>query len=1381
MSLDQFDDPNQRNLVAEVSTKEVVVYGKGNSPKIIAYDCGMKYNIIRYLAIDQKVELHVVPYDYDLEANPNNIEWEGLFLSNGPGNPTMCAKTVESIKYALNLENPKPIFGICLGNQLLSLAAGAKTYKLKYGNRGMNQPCVDLRTGRCYITPQNHGFAVDNDSLPDLWKPLFLNANDRTNEGIVHTTKPFFSVQFHPEAAGGPTDTAFLFEKFIGETRGEHQPLVLQDGLNYQRKTYKKVLLVGSGGLSIGQAGEFDYSGSQCIKALKEENIEVILINPNIATVQTSQEKDEASRGADKVYFLPIKPHVVMDIIHREKPDGIIVSMGGQTALNVGVELWRSGELQKAGVEILGTQIPVIEATEDREIFSEKLKEIDETIALSYSATSVEEALENANKIGYPVLIRAAYALGGLGSGFAANDEEMEEMAKKAFATSDQILIDQDLRGWKELEYEVVRDSSNNCITVCNMENFDPLGIHTGDSIVVAPSQTLSNREYFMLRKTALKVVRHLGIVGECNIQYALHPESERYCIIEVNARLSRSSALASKATGYPLAYVATKLSLGKNLVSIQNSITKTTTACFEPSLDYCVLKMPRWDLKKFNRVSNKLGSSMLSVGEVMSIGRTFEEVIQKACRMVNPGMIGLEGEDSNLIDESKPLEEHLKTPTDTRLFAVQLAFEKGWTVDQVHDLTKIDRWFLNKLNNIALMRKAVKNGGSIEKLIAENPRDRLMSLKRAGFSDRQLAGYCNLPAGLEGETEVRKVRKTFKVVPVVKQIDTLAAEFPAQTNYLYMTYSGDVNDLPTCEDADVTPQNNLKLLRESASNLDTPSFNARARALSTVQGQESLRSAKERGVIVLGCGAYCIGSSVEFDWCAVSCIRELRRQGFKSIIVNYNPETVSTDYDESDRLFFEELSLERTLDIYERESPVGVVVSVGGQIPNNLADYLAKSGVHILGTDARDIERAEDRQQFSDMLDNMGINQPQWSVLNSKDEAIEFANKVGFPVLVRPSFVLSGAAMRVAATESQLKNFLELAADVSGDKPVVVTKFVQEAKEIEFDAVANNGKILNYAIGEHLENAGVHSGDATVILPAQKLYVKTIKHVKRYASLIAHALRITGPFNIQFMAKGNNVQVIECNLRASRTFPFVSKTLNHNFISLATRAMIGLKPQPYKISLLDIDYVCVKAPIFSFTRLRGADPTLGVEMASTGEVACYGENQHEAFLQSMLAANFKLPTNNHSIMVSIADDTFRGEFKEAMQILAKLNKYTFYATPGTAKYYKDHLGLDMIVVQKPTDGDDDGEGSALNVIKAGKIDLIINVSDGTIRKDEITSGYLIRRAAVDFGSSLITNVKCAIELSQCLELGMDDPSYFPPRSITDYYNIPSAGWGKEL
>jgi carbamoyl-phosphate synthase small subunit len=1169
-----FVDPNQRNLVEEVSTKTIKYYGSNNSgPTIIAYDCGMKLNIIRYLAREYQVKLVVVPYNYDLENNPENIQWDGLFLSNGPGDPTMCEATIQSIQYALQLDPPRPIFGICLGNQLLSIAAGAKTFKLKYGNRGMNQPCIDLRTGRCYITPQNHGYAVDPKSLPDGWQPLFINANDMTNEGVVHTTKPFFSVQFHPEASGGPFDTAFLFGKFIGHVKRVPQPLMLQNSSSYHRTVYKKILVVGSGGLSIGQAGEFDYSGSQCIKALKEEGIRVILVNPNIATVQTSQDD---FMGADRVYFLPITPAVVEDIIARERPDGVIVSMGGQTALNVGIRLHDAGVFEKYNVEVLGTQIPVIEATEDREIFSQKLKEIGETIALNYSATTMDEAVEAASKIGYPVLIRAAFALGGLGSGFANNEAELRSLAAKAFSSSHQILIDQDLRGWKEVEYEVVRDCQDNCITVCNMENFDPLGIHTGDSIVVAPSQTLSNREYFMLRKTAIKVVRHLGIVGECNIQYALHPESEKYCIIEVNARLSRSSALASKATGYPLAYVATKLSLGKDLVSIRNSITKITTACFEPSLDYCVLKMPRWDLKKFQRVRTQLGSFMLSVGEVMAIGRNFEEVIQKACRMVNQSLDGLEGEDSQLIPDDVPLDEQLKIPTDTRLFAVQTAFERGYTVEDVYQLTKIDRWFLSKLKNIAEMRKAcislanenISTGGCADKILTK---ERMKNLKMHGFSDRQIARYTRSGKGLEGESIIRNIRNKLGVLPSIKQVDTMAAEFPAMTNYLYATYSGDQDDVNFYEES----------RRASGFIPVAPSVSA---LQSKVDGAVNTEELKQRGVIVLGCGAYCIGSSVEFDWCAVSAVRQLRRDGFKSIIINYNPETVSTDYDESDRLYFEELSLERVLDIYEREGAGGIIVSVGGQIPNNIASSLSQSGATILGTQAEDIERAEDRSRFSKMIDEMGLCQPEWSVLSSVDDAKKFALRVGYPVLVRPSFVLSGAAMRVAINETQLTNFLGLAAKVSADKPVVVTKFILNAKEIEFDAIAKDGTILNYAIGEHLENAGVHSGDATVILPAQKLYVHTIRQIKRYASTICRALKITGPFNIQFIAKDNEVQVIECNLRASRTFPFVSKTLNHNFISLATKAMVGVPAQPYRISLLDIDYVCVKVIILQST-----------------------------------------------------------------------------------------------------------------------------------------------------------------------------------------------------
>ena len=1117
-----FDDPNKRNLVASVSTREIHRFGPtdGSVPHIIAFDCGMKLNIVRHFIYHQGVSLTVVPFDYDLAANPANIAYDGIFISNGPGDPTMCTSTINSIRWAIGVEPPKPIFGICLGNQLLALACGASTYKMKYGNRGMNQPCIDLRTTKCYITPQNHGFAVDSNSLPVEWKSLFLNANDLSNEGIIHTSKPFFSAQFHPEANGGPQDTAFLFSNFVDMVRGRPPEKVLVEPSLYARPNIRRVLLVGSGGLSIGQAGEFDYSGSQAIKALKEENIEVILINPNIATVQTSKNLGRAS--ADKVYFLPIRAKVIEEIIAKERPDGIIVSMGGQTALNVGIELYRAGIFEKYNCQVLGTSIDTIIATEDREIFSQKLLEINETLALSYSATNIEEAVSVAMKIGFPVLVRAAFALGGLGSGFAEDEAQLREQCAKAFAISNQVLIDQDLRGWKEIEYEVVRDCRDNCITVCNMENFDPLGVHTGDSIVVAPSQTLSNSEYFKLRDTSIKVIRSLGIVGECNIQYALNPFSEEYCIIEVNARLSRSSALASKATGYPLAYVATKLCLGKDLVSIRNSVNKTTTACFEPSLDYCVVKVPRWDLAKFSKVSTKLGSSMTSVGEVMAIGRTFEEAIQKAIRMVSGG--NLEGLDGAIPDDAD-LNELLRVPTDRRIWAVQAALERGISIDEIYRLSKIDRWFLSRLRNIAHLKAETCALKSFEELNLPA----LRMLKCSGFSDRQIARYCG-----SSEQVVRRRRQQMGLIPYCKQIDTLAAEFPAQTNYLYMTYHGTEHDVCGGQ-------------QEEEHDHDHGS---------------------KRSVMVLGCGAYCIGSSVEFDWCAVSAVRQVRTLGHRAIVVNYNPETVSTDYDESDGLYFEELTLERVLDIYELENAAGIIVSVGGQIPNNLALPLHHQGVRILGTHPDSIDKAEDRHKFSALLDTIKVDQPQWSELKTRDEAHAFAATVGYPVLVRPSFVLSGAAMSVASNEKELTTCLQGAEDVSADKPVVISKYIINAKEIEFDAVARNGKILNYAISEHVENAGVHSGDATLVLPAQKLYVQTVRTVKQIASQVAMALGITGPFNIQMLAKDNMVKVIECNLRASRTFPFISKTFGVNFITLATQVMLGHPAKPFNISL---------------------------------------------------------------------------------------------------------------------------------------------------------------------------------------------------------------------
>eukprot|EP00939_MAST-03C_sp_MAST-3C-sp1_P001072 g1072.t1 len=1298
-------DPNSTNLVQEVSTKTVRVFGKGNKPRIVGFDCGIKYNIIRFL-VNKGVELTVVPFDYDLKNS--DLEYDGVFISNGPGDPTMANATVQQIRWALT--QTKPVFGICLGNQILALAAGGKTYKMKYGNRGMNQPCIDLRDGRCYITPQNHGFAVDNDSLPADWKPLFMNANDGSNEGIIHTSKPFMSVQFHPEANGGPLDTAFLFDHFLKQTKHEVIPRQLLPTHRYEdifKRPVAKVLLVGSGGLSIGQAGEFDYSGSQAIKALKEEGIEVVLINPNIATVQTSKD------FADKVYFLPVTAEFCLQVIKKEKPDSIIVSMGGQTALNVGMQLEKSGALKKHNVRVLGTQISVVEMTEDREAFSATLSEINESAALSYSANDEEEAVAAANKIGYPVLVRAAFALGGLGSGFASDEKSLRKLVKKSFANSSQVIIDQDLRGWKEVEYEVVRDVNNNCITVCNMENFDPLGIHTGDSIVVAPSQTLSNREYFMLRSVSLKVVRHLGVVGECNIQFALDPKSERYCIIEVNARLSRSSALASKATGYPLAYIAAKLALGKDLVKLRNNVTRNTTACFEPSLDYCVVKMPRWDLKKFEHVAQDIGSSMKSVGEVMAIGRKFEEVFQKALRMVDAQCQGF-GQISGIIGERcekmslEQIKSALKNPDPYRVHYIGQAFKRGMSVEDVFNETKIDQWFLWKLYNIHRLAIALK-----PRLSNSLTGGELQTLKCAGFSDAYIA--TSLKDDVD-ELDVRQLRMEHGVKPVVKQIDTLAAEFPAHTNYLYVTYNGSEHDI------------------ENSST----------------------------GVMVLGCGAYCIGSSVEFDWCAVSCVRELRKQNVPAIVVNYNPETVSTDYDESDRLYFEELSLERVIDIYELERSSGVVVSVGGQIPNNMATKLHKFGVQVLGTSPEMIDRAEDRNKFSSMLDDLEVDQPEWAALHNMESARQFCEKVGFPVLVRPSYVLSGAAMRVCSTLSEVDRFVK-SAGVSNDYPVVITRFIENAKEIEFDGVAQNGKIINFAISEHVENAGVHSGDATLVLPSQKLYTQTKRQTIRIANKIANALQISGPFNIQLMARDNDLKVIECNLRSSRTFPFISKTFDFNFIQCATRIMLGIPQKRHPIDTNELDFVACKAPMFSFSRLQGADPHLGVEMASTGEVACFGRSTSEAFMLAIMSAGFKIPKGRKNALLATGKD--KKELAESARILKSLG-YTLYATPGTSQILKES-GVKCTLVQKPGSS---GEQNVMDLIMNRKLDLAIVVSSRQNAKSA-SEGYKIRRACVDFGTPLITNSKAAQLLIRGLQLQKEQiENGFDVFAIKDFY-----------
>lgn len=1048
-------------------------------------------------------------------------------------------------------------------------------------------------------------------------------------------------------------------------------------------ESIKKVLLLGSGALKIGEAGEFDYSGSQALKALREEGVSTVLINPNIATVQTSE------GVADQIYFLPIQPYFVERVIQKERPDGILLAFGGQTALNCGVELDRLGILEKYNVKVLGTPVKAIMNTEDRELFVQQLDEIDIKTIKSEACETVEQARKAATTLGYPVIIRAAYALGGLGSGFADNEEELDKICEKAFSFSPQVLVEKSLKGWKEIEYEVVRDQYDNCITVCNMENFDPLGIHTGESIVIAPSQTLTNSEYHKLRKLAIKIVRHIGIVGECNVQYAFDPKSEDYRVIEVNARLSRSSALASKATGYPLAFVAAKLGMGYGLFELKNSVTKTTSAFFEPALDYVVCKIPRWDLSKFRGVDKELGSSMKSVGEVMAIGRNFEEAIQKGLRMIGQGMHGFV-ENKEL--EIKDIEAALREPTDKRIFVISKAMHKGYTVDQIHELTKIDHWFLYKLKHIIDVDEQLKNCNinTLDKTL-------LRTAKIYGFTDFQIARA----VGLEDEVDnmhkavlvVRQLRKSYGILPVVKQIDTLAAEYPAQTNYLYVTYSGVDSDIK------------FEIDRKS--------------------------------VIVLGSGAYRIGSSVEFDWCGVQALNTIRKQGYRSIMINYNPETVSTDYDMCDRLYFDELTFERVMDIIDLETPHGVIVSTGGQIPNNLAVYLDAENVNILGTKAKDIDNAEDRAKFSAMLNDIGVNQPEWRALTSMADIQEFVDRVGFPVLVRPSYVLSGAAMNVCSNNDELERFLKLAANVSEDHPVVVSKFIEHAKEIEMDAVARNGEIMAYAISEHIEFAGVHSGDATIQFPPQKLYVETVRRVKRISRQIAKALHINGPFNIQFMARDNDILVIECNLRASRSFPFVSKVLKLNFIDLATKIMLGIPVEKPSKNLFDLDYVGIKASQFSFNRLQKADPVLGVDMSSTGEVGCIGEDTYTALLKSMLSVGQRIPAKN--ILLSTGGAKQKAEMLDAAKIL-KDHGYNLFATGGTSNYLTEN-GIDNTLVYWPSD--EGKQPQALDLLHEKKIDMVVNIpKDLTPR--ELTNGYKIRRASIDLNIPLLTNSRLA-------------------------------------
>ena len=1045
----------------------------------------------------------------------------------------------------------------------------------------------------------------------------------------------------------------------------------------------KKVLLLGSGALKIGEAGEFDYSGSQALKALREEGVKTVLINPNIATVQTSE------GVADQIYFLPVQPYFVEEVIKKERPDGILLSFGGQTALNCGVELYRQGILEKYNVKVLGTPVQAIMDTEDRELFVQKLDEINVKTIKSEACETMEQTRKAAAELGYPVIIRAAYALGGLGSGFADNEEELDKLAEKAFSFSPQVLVEKSLKGWKEIEYEVVRDRYDNCITVCNMENFDPLGIHTGESIVIAPSQTLTNSEYHKLRALAIKIIRHIGIVGECNVQYAFDPQSEDYRVIEVNARLSRSSALASKATGYPLAFVAAKLGMGYGLFELKNSVTKTTSAFFEPALDYVVCKIPRWDLSKFRGVDKELGSSMKSVGEVMAIGRNFEEAIQKGLRMIGQGMHGFV-ENKEL--EIEDIDAALREPTDKRVFVISKAMHKGYTVDQIHDLTKIDKWFLEKLQHIIDIDEAMKkcNINTLDKEL-------LRTAKVYGFTDFQIARAVGLEDELKSMRKaslvVRSRRKNYGILPVVKQIDTLAAEYPAQTNYLYVTYAG--------VKSDITFEND------------------------------------KRSIIVLGSGAYRIGSSVEFDWCGVQALNTIRKEGYRSIMINYNPETVSTDYDMCDRLYFDELTFERVMDIIDLETPHGVIVSTGGQIPNNLAMLLDEQHVPILGTKAQDIDNAEDRAKFSQMLTNNGINQPEWSALTSMEDIDRFIERVGFPVLVRPSYVLSGAAMNVCSNEDELKRFLQLAANVSEDHPVVVSKFIEHAKEIEMDAVAKNGEVIAYAISEHIEFAGVHSGDATIQFPPQKLYVETVRRCKRVGRQIAKELHINGPFNIQFMARDNDILVIECNLRASRSFPFVSKVLKINLIELATRVMLGLPVEKPSKNLFDLDYVGIKASQFSFNRLQKADPVLGVDMSSTGEVGCLGDDTNTALLKSMLSVGHRIPKKN--ILLSTGGAKQKVAMLDAAKMLLE-NGYKLYATGGTSKFLTEN-GIENTHVLWPSEEGE--EPKALDLLHNHTIDMVVNIPKN-LTSSELTNGYKIRRAAIDLNVPLITNARLA-------------------------------------
>lgn len=1400
-----FNYPQNFNLVDEVSPKTDIIRTLNNVEylRVTLVDCGAKNNIERCL-LQRGVRVHRVPWNYDLLANINSFD--GLMLSNGPGDPEMCKYLINQLTQLFQLEDfNKPIFGICLGHQLMGIAAGFKTYKLPYGNRGHNQPCRLIGSKRCLITSQNHGYALEthrnvNQSTLENWSELFINQNDNSNEGIAHKSKPFFSVQFHPEHNAGPRDAEFLFDIFVESVRNHLEGLNDFNqveaihkylNLNQSRKPdgIKKVLILGSGGLSIGQAGEFDYSGSQAIKALKSENIFTILINPNIATVQTSPTL------VDRVYLLPVTSHYVTEVIKRERPDGLMLMFGGQTALNCGIQLEDMGVLKEFNVQVLGPSVQTIKNSEDRKLFCEMMAQIEVKVAPSCAVTSIQEAINAAkDELGYPILVRAAYALGGLGSGFANDERELRELVSKALVHSSQVLLDKSLKGWKELEYEVVRDIYDNCATICNMENVDPLGIHTGESIVVAPSQTLSDYEYNILREVAIKVVRHLEVVGECNIQYAVNPTSFEFYVIEVNPRLSRSSALASKATGYPLAYIAAKLALGKSLTELENTVTSSeevkTTACFEPSLDYCVVKIPRWDLSKFAGVTHEIGSSMKSIGEVMAIGRCFEEAFQKALRMVGDSVTGFDAYDK--VTDRASIVNGLKVPTEKRIFVLAAAMDRDFSIDELYELTAIDPWFLHKMKNIVDLKKELTSIKLPQlDLNSKQFGDILLRAKKMGFSDKQISG---LVGG--NELMIRKARCDYhNIIPYVKQVDTVSAEWPAKTNYLYLTYNAKENDIilpdgstrrfttrtqsisQSQSPSPVKPPKTSKLADRAAlaASLIAKNHEEKVANLTTAAALETSQQ-----VLVLGSGVYRIGSSVEFDCCAVGCVQELRRMGKQVIMLNYNPETVSTDFDECEKLYFDEISFETVMDIYHLEQPQGIVLSMGGQIPNNIAMQLHNQKASILGTSPENIDNAEDRFKFSRMLDTNNISQPVWKNLTDLKDAFEFCKQVEYPCIVRPSYVLSGAAMNVAHSDEDLEKFLSQAIEVSKKHPVVISKFILDAKEIDIDGVAQNGQLICMAVSEHIENAGVHSGDATLVTPPQDLNSETLAQIRQICSQIALALEVNGPFNIQLIAKDNQLKVIECNLRASRSFPFVSKTLNYDFIATATKVIMGEEVKPIDVAFGQLQpksnytsnaqktkRVGVKVPQFSFSRLSGADIKLGVEMASTGEVACFGDNRFSAYLKALISTGFRLPERK-IVLLSIGSIRQKKEFIPSVITLARMG-YKIYATQGTADYYHTKLSCFMKnsnikfqlywidwpfgeVGSKLTTHDE--IDAIASYLSAKEFDLVINLpmrSAGARRVS--TLGYKTRRFAVDHSVPLISDIKCAKLLIEALNL----------------------------